>query len=283
MSDRASLSAFLRRRRELLQPADVGLPPGVRRRTPGLRREEVAQLAGMSTDYYARIEQGRGPSPSEPIVASLARALRCDLDERDYLYRVAGLAPPPRRPGRYISPGLLRIAERLGDVPVAIATDLEVVLWQNPLATALTGPASTAEGVAASITWQWFTSPVTRERFPEADWARHSAAHVAGLRATHSRRGRDADVRELVDSLEESSAEFRDLWRGHDEVVRRFDRKTFLVPQIGELAVTCQEVLSPEGDLRMRAFFPTEGTDASEKLELLAVIGTQQFDASGLP
>src|SRR5690349_16720295 len=122
--DRAGLADFLRRRRELLGPGDVGLPEGVRRRTPGLRREEVAQLAGMSADFYSRLEQSRGANPSESIVAALARALRCDLDERDHLYHLAGFAPPPRRPGRHVRPGLLALAERLGDVPVSICSDL---------------------------------------------------------------------------------------------------------------------------------------------------------------
>ncbi|WP_280398013.1 helix-turn-helix transcriptional regulator [Nocardia carnea] len=283
MVDRQGLAAFLRRRRTLLRPADVGLAEGVRRRTPGLRREEVAQLAGISTDYYSRIEQNRGPNPSEPIIASLAQALRLDPDERDYLYRLAGLAPPPRRPGRFLSPGLLRIADRLTDIPVVIATDLEVVLWQNALATAVTGPAAAADGVRASITWQWFTGTGVRNLFPEQDWPLHSAAHVAGLRATSSRRGGDSDVRELVRLLRETSDEFRRLWDVHEAGVRRLDRKTFLVPQVGPLQLTCEDVLTSEADIRMRAFFPTEGTDAREKLELLAVIGTQRFDVTALP
>ncbi|MEU0493704.1 helix-turn-helix transcriptional regulator [Nocardiopsis sp. NPDC006139] len=282
MTDRQGLATFLRRRRESLRPTDLGMPEGVRRRTPGLRREEVAQAAGMSADYYSRIEQGRGPNPSEAIIASLARALRLDLDERDYLYRLAGMAPPARRPGRFISPGLMRIADRLTDIPVVIATDLEVVLWQNPLATALTGPAAPADGVRASITWRWFTEPGTRARFPEEEWPLHSAAHVAGLRGTASRRGGDHDVRELVRLLGGASDEFRALWEAHDVGVRRFDRKTFLVPNVGALQLTCEDVLTTENDIRMRAFFPTEGTDAREKLELLAVIGVQRFDGSAL-
>lgn len=281
--DRQGLAAFLRRRRELLRPADLGLPAGVRRRTPGLRREEVALAAGISTDYYSRIEQSRGPHPSEAVVAALARALRLDLDERDYLYRLAGMAPPARGPGRYLSPGLLRIADRLTDIPVVIATDLEVVLWQNPLAAALTGPARPGEGVRASITWHWFTDPDVRARFPEEDWPEHSAAHVADLRGTAARRSSDTDVRELVQLLRESSEEFRSLWDAHEVGVRRLDRKTFLVPHIGAVHLTCENVLTAENDIRMRAFFPTEGTDARDKLDLLAVIGSQEFDTTALP
>jgi transcriptional regulator with XRE-family HTH domain len=137
--DRVGLADFLRRR-ELRRQADVGLPDGVRRRTPGLRRGEVAQLAGMSSDYYSRLEQCRGSHPSEPIVAALACALRSDLDERDHLFHRAGLTPPPRRAGRHIRPGLISLVDRLTDVPVWICTDLDEVLWQNTLADAVLGP-----------------------------------------------------------------------------------------------------------------------------------------------
>ena len=274
--DRDGLADFLRRRRELLRPADVGLPEGARRRTPGLRREEVAQLAGMSTDYYSRLEQSRGANPSEPIVASLARALRCDLDERDHLYHLAGLTPPLRLAGRHISPGLLGLVERLVDIPVFIATDLDEVLWQNALADVLIGRRAGA-GRDRNLTWLWFTEPAIRQMFPEEDWDAHSAAHVADLRGTFSRRMGDRDVAGLVDALVEHSEEFRELWDLHEVAVRRLPRKRFLNAEVGELDLTCETLLTPAADLRVRAFLPLEGTDAREKLELLRVIGTQSF------
>ncbi|MEU4197621.1 helix-turn-helix transcriptional regulator [Kribbella sp. NPDC026611] len=270
--DRDGLADFLRHRRELLRPADVGLPPGARRRTPGLRREEVAQLAGMSTDYYSRLEQSRGANPSEPIVASLARALRCDLDERDHLYHLAGLAPPLRRADRHVSPGLLALVSRLTDIPVFICTDIEEVLWQNPLADALVGAA-----VGRNLTWLWFTEPDTRRMFPEEDWDVLSAAHVADLRAAQARRMGDTDVNELVSSLLADSAEFRELWARHEVNTRRLGHKRIIHAEVGELDVLCETLLTPQADLRVRAFFPVEGTDAREKLDLLRVIGTQTF------
>ena len=144
--DRAGLADFLRRRRELLRPAEVGLPPGARRRTPGLRREEVAALAGVSADYYTRLEQARGPHPSASVVAAVARALRCEVDERDHLFHLAGLTPPPRRAGRHIPPGLMRLVDHLTEVPVLVLSDLTEVLWQNRLADALTGPLAPEPG-----------------------------------------------------------------------------------------------------------------------------------------
>ncbi|TDC01672.1 XRE family transcriptional regulator [Nonomuraea longispora] len=265
---------FLRRRRDLLRPADVDLPDGVRRRAPGLRHDEVAALAGMSSDYYARLEQCRGANPSAAIVACLARALRCDLDERDHLYRLAGLAPPARRAGRRIRPGLTKLAERLTDVPVRICTDLHEMLWQNALADIVLGRH------AASIAWRWFTEPAIRAKFPEEDWPRHSRSHVNDLRATYSRRASEAGVVEMAHGLLERSQEFRELWERHEAAVRRFDRKRFLHPELGTLRLTCEVLLTPEEDLKMPAFFPTEGTDAQEKLDLLRVTGSQSFQTT---
>jgi transcriptional regulator with XRE-family HTH domain len=280
--DRAGLADFLRRRREMLRPADVGLPQGARRRTPGLRRDEVAHLAGMSTDYYARLEQNRGANPSEPIVASLTRALRCDLDERDHLYHLAGLEPPARLASRHIRPGLISMLDRLTDIPAAICTDLNDVLWQNALADAVLGPQGPrVEPRARNLVWQWFTEPATRTRVPEENWERHSIEHVDDLRATHARRGRDEDVATFVQDLREHSAEFRGLWERHQVSVRRFDRKTLLHPDVGALHLTCEVLLTPAADLTVVAFFPTPGTDAREKLDLLRVIGVQTFEPAG--
>src|SRR5690606_16203665 len=126
--------------REQLQPGDVGLSAGVRRRAPGLRREEVAQLALMSTDYYTRLEQQRGPQPSTQMLSSLARALRLTADERDYLYRAAGHAVPDRiTPADRVARALRRVFDRLHDTPALISSTLGQTLVQNPLATAVLG------------------------------------------------------------------------------------------------------------------------------------------------
>lgn len=281
--DRAGLADFLRRRRELLRPADVGMPEGVRRRAPGLRREEVAALAGVSTDYYARIEQCRGPHPSESVVAALARALRFDDDERDHLFRLADLTPPARRAGRHIPPGLMRLVDHLTDVPVLVCTDLAEVLWQNPLAEALHGPLDPRAGRANNGAWRWFTDPAFRDRAPAEDHDRLSASHVRDLRSVASRRAGEPDVTSLVGDLLAASAEFAALWERHEVAERRADRKRFHHPEVGLVAVTCDVVLAPETDLRLLVLFPTEGTDAREKLDLLRVIGTQHLDAVARP
>jgi transcriptional regulator with XRE-family HTH domain len=183
--DRGQLADFLRRRRERLTPADVGLPAGVRRRTPGLRREEVVQLAGMSTDYLARLEQSRGPQPSTQVLAALARALRLTDDERDHLYYLAGRTPPAfHRPNAHISPGLLHVLDHLTDSAAFVLSDLGETLVQNPVAIALQGDESHPEGLDRYAIWRWFTNPATRAMSPEEDWPTHSRTYVADLRAT---------------------------------------------------------------------------------------------------
>ncbi|MYR40756.1 helix-turn-helix domain-containing protein [Streptomyces sp. SID5910] len=136
----AELGAFLRSRRERIRPADVGLPAGTRRRVPGLRREEVAQLAGASVDYYNELERGAGSQPSEQMIAALARALRLSADERDYLYRLAD-RPVPAQGGAasHVHPGMLDLLGRLHTTPAQVITDLHVTLVQNPQAVALVG------------------------------------------------------------------------------------------------------------------------------------------------
>lgn len=279
MIDRDGLADFLRRRRELLRPADVGLRPGPRRRTPGLRREEVAQLAGVSTDHYTRLEQARGSMPSAGVVAAIARALQCDLDERDHLFHLVGLTPPPRRAGGHVRPGLISLASRLVDVPAVICTDIGEVVWRNSLAQALTPHLSEGLGRECNVIWRWFTEPEARPT-PSEDVARLSASHVSDLRATYARRAGDADVTALVHDLLARSEEFRTLWERHEVAVRRVDRKTFEHPEVGPVTVRCEVLFTEEADLQFIAYFPAEGTDAAEKLELLRVIGTQRFQTS---
>ncbi|MDN5758740.1 MAG: helix-turn-helix transcriptional regulator [Tomitella sp.] len=279
MVDHKGLADFLRRRRELLRPADAGLLPGNRRRTPGLRREEVAMLAGVSSDYYARIEQARGSSPSASVIAALAGALQCDLDQRDHLFHLAGLTAPPRLAGRHVRPGLVALANRLEDIPVMIATDLGEVVWCNRLGRALLGDLPDGPGRSRNLTWRWFTDPASRV-LPEADWPRISAAHVSDLRAAYARRSADADVLSLVDDLLARSAEFRELWELHEVSVRHSDIKSVIHAEVGVVQLRCEVLLTPDEDIELVAFFPLEGTDAAEKLQLLQVIGTQKFQSS---
>ncbi|MQY10033.1 hypothetical protein SRB5_01370 [Streptomyces sp. RB5] len=275
------LGEFVRSRRDRVRPADVGLVAGPRRRVPGLRRDEVAMLAGASTDYYIEIERG-GAQPSEQMLASLARALRLTADERDHLYRLAGRPlPSPGGSSAHLHPAMFDLLERLAGTPAFVCTDLQVMLVQNRLADALFGPIVPATGPGASFIHQWFTGdPRARSLYPEEDHEHHSRTFVADLRAAVGRRGRrDRESAQLIGELELRSEEFARLWAERDVAVRRTDRKRVLHPSLGILHLNCLNLLSEDGRQRLTWFTPVAGTDTAEKLELLAVVGTQDLRA----
>ena len=278
--DRDGLADFLRRRREALQPDDVGLAPGRRRRTAGLRREEVAALAHMSTDFYARLEQRRGSRPSEQTVGAIARALRLTQDERDHLFQLAGHNAPPRGfRSDHVTPALLRVLDRL-DTPAQVVSDLGVTLAQNPLGEALMGPGMIYSGLARSTYYRWFIDPEERSRFPEADHPTHSRRYVAALRSVHGRSPDDPEVVELVDALQHQSPEFVEVWERHEVAVRNDTRKRILHPTVGLMTLDCQ-ILTAENLTEMLVVFTaTPGTEDAERLALLSVVGTQTFETS---
>ncbi|MCU1405550.1 MAG: family transcriptional regulator [Glaciihabitans sp.] len=276
--DRPELAEFLRHRREALTPGDVGLDAGPRRRTSGLRREEVAALTGMSTDYYTRLEQQRGPHPSEQMVIALARGLRLTLDERDHLYRLTGHHPPRRtRRTSHVSPALMRVLDRLTDSPAIVLSDLGETLAQNRLAIALLGNQQRHEGMARSAVYRWFTDPAERAGYPPEDHAHQSRIQAAALRAAMSISDDNTDARALVDDLLARSPEFAEAWERH-EVRQRFDdEKTLVHPELGRIHVQCQALFTENQSQTLLVLTATPGTEDAEKLRLLGVIGTQSF------
>lgn len=275
--DRDGLADFLRRRRAALQPDDVGLHAGARRRTGGLRREEVAGLAHMSTDFYARLEQRRGSRPSEQTTAALARALRLTQDERDHLFALAGHTAPPRAfRTDHPSPGLLRVLERL-DTPAQIVSDLGVTLVQNRLAEALAGVQTDYTGLRRSMIYRWFTEPEQREIHPREDHTQHSRIHVASLRAVHGRSADDTEARELVARLLEESEEFGALWERHEVASRAGTMKRFLHPMVGPLTLDCQVLTAENATERLIVFTASPGSEDADRLALLSVVGAQAF------
>jgi hypothetical protein len=276
--DRSALADFLRRRRESLQAADVGLPLTARRRTPGLRREDVAALAAMSTDYYTRLEQQRGPQPSEQMLGSLARALRLTGDERDYLFLLAGHSAPASAAGApHVPPALLRVLDRLDDTPALILSNLGETLVANRMAAALLGDHSGYTGLTRSDIYRWFADPAGRGRYPEDDHPRQSRAHVANLRAAYGSMGPQSRAGEIVRALQRESAEFTGLWERH-EVARRFeDHKVLVHPELGEIEVDCQVLFTEDQSQALLVLTAPPRTEAYEKLQLLAVLGQQQF------
>ncbi len=274
--DRAGLAEFLRRRREALQPEDVGLPRGRRRRTSGLRREEVAALCHMSTDYYARLERERGPHPSEQMVASIAQGLHLSLDERDHLFRLAGHTPPPRGAGgEHIAPGLLRILDRLHDTPAEIVTELGETLRQTPLGVALTGDRTVHSGPARSLGYRWFTDPATRQLYAPEEHAFLTRLCVSGLRGVATLRGPGSRAAHYVDLLLARSEEFRRVWDDHEVGLRPSEVKRFVHPEVGPLELTCQTLLDPDRSHLLLVYTAVPGSESHEKLRLLSVIGAQ--------
>jgi len=274
--DRTGLAEFLRRRREALQPEDVGLRRGPRRRTDGLRREEVAALSNMSADYYARLEQERGPQPSEQMLAAIALGLHLSPAERDHLFRLAGHHPPSRETAAdHIPPGMLRVLDRLDDTPAEIVTELGETLRQTPMGIALTGVTTEYEGPYRSIGFRWFADPSSRELYAPEDHEFLSRLWTSGLREMAGRRGPASRAQQLADLLLSQNEEFRMLWDLHEIGLRPAAAKRFVHPELGTLELTCQTLTDPAGSHSLLVYTAVPGSESAAKLELLSVIGAQ--------
>lgn len=274
------LADFLRRRREAIRPADVGLTEGPRRRTAGLRREEVASLAGMSTDYVVRLEQGRSSQPSTQMLGALARALRLTDDERDHLFHLAGHQPPPADgTARLARAGLLRMLDLLGATPALVLSDLGETLAQNRASLLLMGDQTAFSGDARYHVHRWFTDPRVPGMHPPDERARLGRAIVSDMRAVAGRRHDDPVLVRLIARLTAASAEFSALWAEHEIGVRRADHKTFLHPSVGRMRMNCETLVTPDQRQALLVLTPADAA-ARERLDLLNVVGTQDFSAS---
>ena len=278
--DREQLADFLRHRREALQPEDVGLARSPRRRTSGLRREDVALQASMSTDYYTRLEQQRGPQPSPSMLAAIARALRLTLAERDHLYRLAGHTPP-RSDVRsdHVSPGMQRVLDRL-DTPAMVTNDLGEALAQNPLAVPLIGDETrfAPRDPDRSRFHRWFTDPAEQALHAPEEHERLSRSYAAALRIATTRHPDDPRGRALVDRLLQASPEFAVLWADHDVYWRPGgEPKTFLHPQVGRLKLDCQTLIAESESQILLVYTARPGTESADRLRLLSVVGGQKF------
>lgn len=276
--DRPELADFLRSRRVALQPEDVGLSRGPRRRTPGLRREEVAELAGMSTDYYARLERGNGPQPSEQMATAIARGLRLTLTERDHLFLMTGHAAPKRvLRTEHINPGLMRVLDRLDDTPAQIMTRLGETLVQTSPAVALLGELTHFTGLERANVYRWFTDPSSRTIYPEQDHPHHGRVFTAQLRERVAAEGEKSPAAAVAKSLSRASVEFQELWREHEIGLQYTEDKTFVHPELGLIDLHCQSLLDPDQSQILLVFTATPGSESYEKLRLLSVIGRQRL------
>ncbi|SHM87020.1 helix-turn-helix transcriptional regulator [Cryptosporangium aurantiacum] len=274
MADRAQLAEFLRSRRQALQPEDVGLPRGPRRRTGGLRREEVATLCGMSADYYTRIEQQRGPNPSEQMLAAIARGLHLSLDERDHLFRIAGYSAPQRALRTdHLNPGMMRILDRLDDTPAQVITRLGETLRQTRMAKALLGDQTRFTGMARSTVYRWYTDPASRAVYPAEDHPIHGRAFTAKLREAYLLEGKGSRSAAIVNALLTASPEFAEVWAEHDISAAHPEYKRISHPELGVLELHCQTLVDPDQSQTLLVFTAPPGTESYEKLQLLSVLG----------
>ncbi|NUT32373.1 MAG: helix-turn-helix domain-containing protein [Hamadaea sp.] len=280
--NRQELADYLRNRRARLRPQDVGLPDGVRRRTPGLRRQEVAQLAGMSVEYYIRLEQARGPRPSRQILNALGRALMLTMDERAHLFHLAGeTVSPAGRPDRDVPSGIRHLLAAMSEQPAyVIDANYDILAW-NDLATEFIGDLS-APGVDRNMVRWIFRSPMLREHLQSERHRDFIRSAVADLRAASALYPDDEGIARLVDELRRESPEFVELWSDHDVAVRRSLCKYLDHPVVGPIHIECQVLLVPERNQRLVVYTTEPGSpswDAMRRLRELRAMTTVESAA----
>ncbi|MFI8232651.1 helix-turn-helix transcriptional regulator [Streptomyces sp. NPDC085900] len=276
--DKQELGAFLRSRRERLRPQDVGLPAGPRRRTPGLRREEVAVLAHISTEYYVRLEQGRAPRPSAEVLSGIAGALRLTDTESDHLHVLAGTAPVRvQRHRRDVRPSILALLERLPQTAAfVISTAFEVLAW-NDLAAALMEDFAPLAPRDRNLARRAFLGPQRADAplYGISDAAEFRHHVVMQLRTTLARYPTDPEVTGLVDELRTASHDFARLWERHDVQAAQVLTKTFRHPVVGEVTVDCDTLTLPDRDQYLVLYTAPPGSPGAEALALLNVLGAE--------
>jgi MmyB-like transcription regulator ligand binding domain/Helix-turn-helix domain len=231
----------------------------------------------MSTDYYARLERGNGPQPSEQMAAALARGLRLSLAERDHLFLLTGHNAPQRAlRSDHVSPGLMRVLDRLEDTPAQIMSGLGETLAQTRLARALLGDQTQFTGLARSAVYRWFTDPASRLTYPEDDHPAHGRIYTAQLRRVATQQGPQSPAA-LADTLRGQSAEFAALWSDHEIGIEYTSQKRLRNPEVGLMELHCQTLLDPDQVQSLLVFTATPGTESYQKLQLLSVIGTQRL------
>ncbi len=278
-SNETGLGPTLRAWRDRLTPGEAGLPAGRSRRAAGLRREELSELAGISVDYLVRLEQGRAATPSPQVVSALARALRLTGNEREHLYRLAGLEPPhDGRISDHIPPGVQRVLTQLGQAPVGVFAADWRLIWWNRGWTALIGDPSPAAPEDRNLVRSRFPSPADRGRLSPrliiSDNAEATdAAVVADLRWASARYPDDPRLTGLIASRLEGNPRFAEVW--HSGVVGRHteDRKTVRHPEIGDIEVDCDVVSYGGSDLKLVIYSAVPGSEDETKLALALVNG----------
>jgi transcriptional regulator with XRE-family HTH domain len=275
----AGLADTIRAWRDRLSPAAAGLPSGHARRAVGLRREELADLAGISVDYVVRLEQGRATAPSVQVVAALARALRLTTAERDHLYRLAGQVPPADgQISEHIPPGVQRVISRQSDAAVAVfAADWQMIWW-NPGWAALIGDPSAIAPIMRNFARSTFPTgahPVSLSRWPVRSVSDEAvqATVVADLRRATGRFPRDARLAALIGDLMVGNERFAELWAGGSVGVHSGDRKVVHHPSVGPITVDCDILTDSDAELKIVIMSAVPDTEDESRLRLALVAG----------
>ncbi|MFF5497613.1 helix-turn-helix transcriptional regulator [Streptomyces aquilus] len=286
-SSRSHFAVLLRAWRDRLSPSDTGITATHGRRAPGLRREELAQLAGLSVDYVLRLEQGRAKNPSVQVVGALSRALQLSRAERDQLYRSAGLLPPQDGTvSTHVPPGIQRLTARLGDVPIGVFTADWTLVWWNTTWSALHGDPSVLSPAERNLARALFGNGAAHASMLRVRSERgqdvFAASIVADLKNAVSQYPKDAQLDRLVQELREVSDAFAHLWATETAATQHTtDRKTIRHPEIGDILLDCDVLVVPGADLRMVTYTAAAGSNDAGKLDLLRVTGART--ATALP
>ncbi|HEV7711947.1 MAG TPA: helix-turn-helix transcriptional regulator [Asanoa sp.] len=268
----------VRRWRDRAAPEAVGLPTGRRRRATGLRREELAAIAGISADYLTRLEQGRATAPSAQVVEALARALRLSDAERSLLYQLAGhAAPGPGIVPSRLTPSVQRLLDRLAHTPVVVYDATWTLVLANAPYDALMGPTSAWRGIERNAVWRNLLGPASRVVHTAQEQADHEARLVADLRLTASRYPADRALRRLVGDLAAQSPRFAQLWDSDipPPPPDPAKHKTIDHPAVGRITLDCDTLVVAIDDLRITVYTAEPGTEDADRLALALVLGTQ--------
>jgi transcriptional regulator with XRE-family HTH domain len=285
----ADLGATIRTWRDRLPPSALALPSGRARRAAGLRREELADLAGVSVDYLVRLEQGRATTPSAPVVAALARALQLTVAERDHLYRLAHLVPPTDDMiSDHIPPGVHRVLSRLGDTAVAVfAADWELVWWNRGWAALLGDPAATSPRLRnfARSKFPVGAESARLSHWPviESDPDMVDRAVVADLRRATGRFPKDPRLARLIGDLSSGSARFAELWASGTVGAHREDHKTIEHPSVGTVTVNCDVLGDGDTELKIVVMTAVPGSEDETKLRLAVIAGAASPAPADVP
>ena len=277
-SDSRALGAFLKARRAQLTPQECGLPePDSARRVAGLRREEVAQLAAISVDYYTRLEQGRVRA-SVPVLTTLARALRLDGDQETYLYELAGRSdarPRRRRPAQRLRPAMRRLLDQLTETPaLVLGKRLDILAW-NPAAIALYTDFAALPANRRNYMRLLFTNPVVRQL--HQDWAHDAREAVAALRMEAAADPDDPDLAQLVGELSLRDPDFRTWWAEHRVNSASYGTKHYRHHMVGDLTLDCDTWTSPDGSgQRLMILTAEPGSPSHDALRILTSWTTQR-------